>query len=153
MEGKRRNAPASVFEWIMIVLFGIVVAAIVAVAVYRTVISSNFNEEGRNEQSYRDMWERINDPDEIDYIMIQSSPEDRVVYNVPTELFDDLICDSFSSIDQETSSRVFREKCVVVFFRDESFTVFNIDGNGKVYWAHSLKVTCPSLVAFLTDQP
>ena len=151
MDEKRKTNSFPLFEWVMIVLFGIVVAAIVAVAVYRTVISSNFNEEGRNEQSYRDMWERINDPDEIDYIMIQNSPGDRVVYNVPAELFDDLTCDSFAPIDDGTADRIFREKCVVVVYTDESFTIFNIDEKKNVYWSHSLKVTCPSLIAFVAN--
>lgn len=151
MDEKRKTNFFPLFEWVMIVIFGIVVVAIVSVAVYGSVIRSDFNAKIRSEERYRDMWERINDPDEIDYIMIQNSPGDRVVYNVPAELFDDLTCDSFAPIDDGTADRIFREKCVVVVYTDESFTIFNIDEKNNVYWSHSLKVTCPSLIAFVAN--
>ncbi len=61
--------------------------------------------------------ERVNNADNIDYIKVDDNTEERFIYDIPTELFDDISAKSYERIDDiEALREIWSQNCVTVIF-------------------------------------
>ena len=138
-------------EWAVIILFGIIVVSLVSIFVYRAVISSDWYIEEQIKKSYNQMVEKVNDHDNIKHIQTNIAETEGVIFDVPSELFDDISCNNFRYVtDSEERYRIFKGDFVTVFYLDGTYTSFCILDR-EIYWGTDLKIECPSLLALIYD--
>ena len=143
------NKFKKIAEWTVIVLFLVIVVSVASIFIYRAVIGSDWYIEGQTEDGYNQMVKMVNNYENIDCIKVDIDTEE-FIFDAPKELFDDISCKSFKPItDSEELVRLFKDgDFVTVFYRDGSYHSFSVI-DGEVYWGGSLKVECPSLLAWL----
>ncbi len=135
--------------WIIIGLFIAIVVSISSIQIYRSVVNSDWYIEKQAKKSFYEVVEKVNNADEIKYIKVDDSTEERFVYDAPTELFDDLAVKSYERIDDvEKVVEILKQNCVTVFFNDGTTSSFFITYDGELYWGTDLKIECPSLLSW-----
>ena len=143
-------------EWIVISLSIVIITAIASIQIYRFVVNSDWYTEKQARNSYAQMVEKVNDPNNIKYIEIKvndNTEEFLYIYDTPVDLFDDLKIISYERIDSiEKLLAIWRsEPCVTVFFNDHTVTSFYITEEGKVYWGEFFELKCPSLLTWFNE--
>ena len=133
-------------EWIVIGLFIAVVASVISITVYRSVVNSDWYNDKQTEWMLSQMIEKVNDADNIEYVMIDDNVgSEFYIYDVPEELFDDLTSDRYARIeDEEEQRRIWRYPFIAVYFNDGTTVSFNVTDSGEVYWG-ATEIYCPSL--------
>ena len=140
-------------EWIVIGLFIAIVTSVVSILIYRSVVNSDRYREWQTKKSFSQVAEKVNEAEKIDYIKVDGDGEDRFIYDIPAELFDDLSIKSYEHIeDIEKQIEIWSQGCVTVFYTDGTTTSFFITEEGELYWGTSLKVECPSLLAWYSSK-
>ncbi len=141
----------TVGEWVMIGSAIAIVASIISIITYREVINSDWYIEWKAKKSFSEICDAVNDADSIAYIKIQDNGDDRDIYDIPSELFDDIECHDYTEInDFEKRIEIFNEPCLVVFFKDGSYISFSLCENGDIYW-DTIKINCPSIAEWYND--
>ncbi len=140
-----------IFEYGIISLFLVIVVSLASVSIYRSVIKSDWYSERQMKNSFIEMTEKVNNSEKIEYIKIENNGAEKLIYDVPEDLFDDISCDSFESVKDPMKQReIFSGALVAAFYEDGTYTAFFIT-NGELYFGTELKIKCPSLMAWLNE--
>jgi len=136
-----------IVEWIFIGLFLVIVVSFLSIQSYRAIVNSEWYVESQTKKGFSKTVEKLNDAYNIDYVKIDYNSIERIVYDIPAELFDDISVKSYERIsDVEKMIDIWSQDFVAVFFKDGSYTSFNITDDEEIYWGTDLKVECPSLL-------
>lgn len=142
----------NIFEWIFIGLFLAIIVSLVSIQVYRVVINSDWFIKIQDKNNFTQITEEINTPNNIKYIRVENNADEYLIYDVPTELFDDLAIADYERVDDaEKRSEIFRQNCITVFRNDDTYTSFFITDDGKLYWETYLKCECNSLLEWFNN--
>lgn len=151
MEKKRINI-FSIFEWIFIGLFLAIVVSFASIQVYRAVINSDWFIEIQDKKNFTQTAEEVNTPSNIKYIRAENEADEYLIYDVPTELFDDLAITNYERVDDvEKRREIFRQNCITVFLNDNTSASFFITDDGKLYWETYLRCECNSLLEWYNN--
>ena len=97
------------------------------------------------------MSEKVNNSEKIEYIKVENNGDEKLIYDVPEDLFDDISCDSFESVKDPIKQReIFSGTLVAVFYEDGTYTAFFIT-NEELYFGTDLKIKCPSLMVWVNE--
>lgn len=139
-------------EGILIGLFIAIVASILSIQIYRSVVNAEWYNEKQTKKKFLQVAEKVNDTDQIKCIKVDDNIEERFVYDAPAELFDDLAAKSYEHIeDVEKQIEIWTQGCVTVFYNDGTAASFFITDDGEIYWGTSLKIECPSLLTWYRE--
>ena len=148
MEKKRTN----IFEWIFIGLFLAMIVSFTSIQVYRAVINSDWFIEIQDKKNFTQTAEEVNTPSNIQYIRVENIAGEYLVYDIPRELFDDLVITNYERIDDvEKRREIFRQNCITIFLNDNTSTSLFITDDGKLYWETYLRCECNSLLQWYNN--
>lgn len=143
-------------ELICIGVFVAIIASFASIQIYRAVVNSDWYNEMQTQRSFQQIVKQVNDVDNIDYIKIYSKidgvGEEKLFYDVPAELFDDISSKSYDRIeDINELIEIITQNFVTVFYKNGNPTSFYITDDGEIYWETSLKIECPSLLEWYNN--
>ncbi len=145
------NNTKKILEYGIISLFLIIVVSFASVSIYRSVINSDWYSERQMKNSFIEMTEKVNNSENIKYIKVENNGDEKLIYDVPEDLFDDISCDSFESVKDPIKQReIFSGALVAAFYEDGTYTAFFIKDN-ELYFGTNLKIKCPSLMVWLNE--
>lgn len=148
MKKKRIN----IFEWILIGLFLAMIVSFASIQVYRAVINSDWFIEIQDKKNFTQVTEEVNTPSNIKYIRVENNADEYLIYDVPAELFDDLVITNYERVDDAEKLReIFRQNCITVFLNDDASTSFFITDDGRLYWETYLRCECNSLLKWYNN--
>jgi hypothetical protein len=140
-----------ILEYGIIGLFLVIVVSLASVSIYRSVINSDWFSERQMKNYFIEMTEKVNNSEKIEYIKVENNGDEKLIYDVPEDLFDDISCDSFESVKDPIKQReIFSGTLVAVFYEDGTYTAFFIT-NEELYFGTDLKIKCPSLMVWVNE--
>lgn len=140
-----------ILEYGIICLFLVIVISFASVSIYRSVINSDWYSERQMKNYFIEMSEKVNNSEKIEYIKVENNGDEKLIYDVPEDLFDDISCDSFESVKDPIKQReIFSGTLVAVFYEDGTYTAFFIT-NEELYFGTDLKIKCPSLMVWVNE--
>ena len=140
-----------ILEYGIIGLFLVIVVSLASVSIYRLVINSDWFSERQMKNYFIEMTEKVNNSEKIEYIKVENNGDEKLIYDVPEDLFDDISCDSFESVKDPIKQReIFSGTLVAVFYEDGTYTAFFIT-NEELYFGTDLKIKCPSLMVWVNE--
>ena len=140
-----------ILEYGIICLFLVIVVSLASVSIYRSVINSDRYSERQMKNYFIEMTEKVNNSEKIEYIKVENNGDEKLIYDVPEDLFDDISCDSFESVKDPIKQReIFSGTFVAVFYEDGTYTAFFIT-NEELYFGTDLKIKCPSLMVWVNE--
>ena len=143
--------PKKILEFGIICLFLVIVISFASVSIYHSVINSDWYSEKQMKNYFIEMAEKVNRSEIIKYIKVENNGDEKFIYDVPEDLFDDISCDSFESVKDPIKQReIFSGALVAVFYEDGTYTAFFIS-NEELYFGTDLKIGCPSLMAWVNE--
>ena len=128
------------------------IVSFVSIQVYRAVINSDWFIEIQDKKNFTQVTEKVNTSSNIKYIQVENNADEQLIYDVPTELFDDLVIKNYERVDDAEKLReIFRQNCITVFLNDDTSTSFFITDDGKLYWETYLRCECNSLLEWYNN--
>ena len=139
-------------EWVIIGLFIAIVASIASIMIYHSIVNSDWYSERQTKKSFSQVVKKVNEADNIQYIKVDDNTEERFVYDIPEELFDDLSAISYVPVENvEEWIEIWSQNCITVFYKDEEATTsFFITDDNELYWV-DIKIECPSLLSWFNE--
>ena len=143
--------PKKILEFGIICLFLVIVISFASVSIYHSVINSDWFSERQMKNYFIEMSEKVNNSEKIEYIKVENNGDEKLIYDVPEDLFEDIFCDSFESVKDPIKQReIFSGTLVAVFYEDGTYTAFFIT-NEELYFGTDLKIKCPSLMVWVNE--
>jgi len=155
METKAKKAK-QIFEWTFIGLFIAIVVLIISVIAYKNYTQTDMYKESVTKRNFETVLHKLQKKDNVISLRVDKKlpvetgeAREEVFKNIPEDVFDDLVCHDYQAItDPEEKREIFAGECIIVYFKDNTYTTFYVASTGQLYWGTTLAVQCPSLMYY-----
>ncbi len=137
-----------VWEYVIIILFLLIVVSLIGIQTYRYVIHSDWYSEKKARESFSAITEKLQSEGSIDSLAIYKTGASLRYFPFDDPLlFSNLCCEEFFFLEDEEAEEIYSLNSITVFFLDGTQTHFFVSDENELFWG-SLKIECPALLAW-----